>query len=75
MLSDARHSPQGVIGNDVAGVGHATSSSITDQLTRQHRMTLDEAYLILNAKREEPSEQILKACFFCAISALRLDVK
>jgi import inner membrane translocase subunit TIM16 len=33
---------------------------MTDQLTRQHRMTLDEAYLILNVKRGEPTEQILK---------------
>lgn len=48
------------MGNDAAGVGHANSGSATDQLTRQHRMTLDEAQLILNVKRETPMEQIMK---------------
>jgi import inner membrane translocase subunit TIM16 len=33
---------------------------LTDKLTREHRMTLDEAHLILNTKREEGIEQILK---------------
>ncbi|KAJ3823120.1 hypothetical protein F5880DRAFT_570544 [Lentinula raphanica] len=49
----------GSVGNDVAGVGHASSGSITDQLTRQHRMTLDEAHLILNVKHEQGLETIL----------------
>jgi len=57
---DARHTPQGMLGNDVTGVGHATSGSITDQLTRQHRMTLDEARLILNVKRGDSIDIILK---------------
>ena len=48
------------MGSDAAGVGHATSSSPTDQLTRQHRMTLDEAQLILNVKRGAEIQQILK---------------
>ena len=47
-------------GGDVAGLKNATSQSITDQLTRQHRMTLDEAELILNVKREAEMEQVLK---------------
>ncbi|KAG6917426.1 hypothetical protein DXG01_002512 [Tephrocybe rancida] len=51
---------KGALGGDVAGVGTATSGSATDQLTRQHRMTLDEANLILNVKREDSIEQILK---------------
>lgn len=59
---DAKHSPQGALGGDVAGVGNATSGSMTDQLTRQHRMTLDEAHLILNVKRGEELEVILKVC-------------
>ncbi|KAG6816972.1 hypothetical protein H0H87_001287 [Tephrocybe sp. NHM501043] len=59
-VKNAKHSPQGALGGDVAGVGTATSGSATDQLTRQHRMTLDEANLILNAKREDSMEQILK---------------
>ncbi|TCD61703.1 hypothetical protein EIP91_008033 [Steccherinum ochraceum] len=47
-------------GSDVAGIRNATSGSITDKLTREHRMTLDEAHLILNTKKEEPLESILQ---------------
>ncbi|KAH9485352.1 Mitochondrial import inner membrane translocase subunit tim16 [Psilocybe cubensis] len=57
---NARSSPAAAMGNDSAGVGHATSGSPTDQLTRQHRMTLDEAQLILNVKRGDDMKQILK---------------
>ncbi|KAA1471755.1 hypothetical protein DENSPDRAFT_837816 [Dentipellis sp. KUC8613] len=57
---NARHRPQGAIGSDVAGVGNATSGSLTDKLTREHRMTLDEAHLILNLKREDAMEQVLR---------------
>jgi import inner membrane translocase subunit TIM16 len=46
--------------SDVAGVSNATSGSITDKLTRDHRMTLDEAHLILNLKAGETIEQVLK---------------
>ncbi|KAF8894142.1 Pam16-domain-containing protein [Infundibulicybe gibba] len=59
-VKNAKQSPQAALGNDVAGVGHATSGSMTDQITRQHRMTLDEAHLILNIKRGEEMEQVLK---------------
>ncbi|KAG5221340.1 protein phosphatase [Salix suchowensis] len=59
-LIDAKHAPQNAIGADVAGVSNATSGTITDQLTRQHRMTLDEAHLILNIKRGESMENVLK---------------
>jgi len=52
--------PAHAVGGDVAGVGNASSGSITDQLTRQHRMTLDEAHLILNVKRGEEMENILQ---------------
>jgi len=48
------------MGNDAAGVGHANSGSPTDQLTRRHRMTLDEAQLILNVKKGDEIEKILK---------------
>ncbi|KAK7035525.1 mitochondrial import inner membrane translocase subunit TIM16 [Paramarasmius palmivorus] len=59
-VKNAKHSPQGAIaGGDVAGVANATTGSMTDQLTRQHRMTLDEAHLILNVKRGEEMEKIL----------------
>lgn len=60
--ADAKHRPQGAIGSDVAGVGNATTGSVTDKLTREHRMTLDEAHLILNAKREDSLEHILRVC-------------
>ena len=58
--ADAKHRPDGSIGGDVAGVGNAKSGSLTDRLTRDHRMTLDEAHLILNVKRNEAMEQIMR---------------
>ncbi|CAK5281482.1 unnamed protein product [Mycena citricolor] len=57
---NARHSPQGGMGGDASGVGNAVSGSRTDQLTRQHRMTLDEAHLILNVKQGEELTKILE---------------
>ncbi|TFK53675.1 hypothetical protein OE88DRAFT_1269780 [Heliocybe sulcata] len=58
-VKNAKHRPQGAIGGvDAAGVGNATSGSITDRLTRDHRMTLDEAQLILNVKRGETMEAV-----------------
>ena len=56
--ADAKHRPQGAI--EVAGVGNATTGSVTDQLTRELRMTLDEAHSILNAKRGDYLEHILR---------------
>lgn len=58
-FTDAKHRPQGAIG-EVEGVGNATTGSVTDKLTREHRMTLDEAHLILNTKRGEAVERILQ---------------
>ncbi|KAF9263440.1 protein transporter [Marasmius fiardii PR-910] len=59
-VKNAKHRPAGAIaGSDVAGVSNASSGSMTDQLTRQLRMTLDEAHLILNAKRGEELEKVL----------------
>lgn len=54
---DAKSRPE-ALGSDVMGVGKATSGSITDKLTRDHRLTLDEAHMILNTKKEDPLEQI-----------------
>ncbi|KAG6336625.1 hypothetical protein ID866_2464, partial [Astraeus odoratus] len=59
-VKNAKHSPQGGIASDITGVRNATSTSITDKLTRDHRMTLDEAHLILNIRRGEATEEILK---------------
>lgn len=70
--SDARHSPQGMLGSDIAGLKDANSSSITDQLTRQHRMTLDEAHLILNVKRGESLEAVQKVRLIIDIVSLQM---
>ncbi|KAF9531586.1 Pam16-domain-containing protein [Crepidotus variabilis] len=59
-VKNAKSAPQAAMGTDAAGVGHASSGSPTDQLTRQHRMTLDEAQLILNTKREGTLETVMK---------------
>ncbi|PFH46383.1 hypothetical protein AMATHDRAFT_77694 [Amanita thiersii Skay4041] len=59
-VKNVKHRPHGVAGNEVAGMAHATSDSLTDQLTRQHRMTLEEAQLILNVRRSDHLEQIHK---------------
>lgn len=60
LFPDAKHRPEG-LSSDVGGIRNATSGSATDKLTREHRMTLDEAHLILNAKRGETTENIMKA--------------
>ncbi len=54
---DAKYRP---VDANQAGLGNATSGSITDTLTRDHRMTLDEAHLILNVKKGEAMEKILQ---------------
>ncbi|KAI0046082.1 protein transporter [Auriscalpium vulgare] len=59
-VKNAKHRPDGVIGSDVAGVRNATTGSATDKLTREHRMTLDEAHLILNLKRGEELERVVQ---------------
>ncbi|KAH9942445.1 uncharacterized protein BXZ73DRAFT_88018 [Epithele typhae] len=60
-LADAKYRPPGASGGDVAGVGHATSGSLTDKLTREMRMTADEARLILNVKKEDSAEKVLQS--------------
>ncbi|KAG8214034.1 hypothetical protein J3R82DRAFT_10790 [Butyriboletus roseoflavus] len=59
-VQNAKHRPE-ALSADVGGVRNATSGSATDKLTREHRMTLDEAHLILNVKRGEAMENIMKA--------------
>ncbi|KAF8493625.1 hypothetical protein JB92DRAFT_2998364 [Gautieria morchelliformis] len=58
-VRNAKHRPVGGA-SEVAGVSNATTGSITDKLTREHRMTLDEAHLILNLKRGEAMEEVVK---------------
>ncbi|CEL60917.1 Mitochondrial import inner membrane translocase subunit tim-16 OS=Neurospora crassa (strain ATCC 24698 / 74-OR23-1A / CBS 708,71 / DSM 1257 / FGSC 987) GN=pam-16 PE=3 SV=1 [Rhizoctonia solani AG-1 IB] len=57
---NAKHRPAGGVEGEAAGIGNATSGSVTDRLTRDHRMTVDEAQLILNVKRDAPLEEIVK---------------
>ncbi|CUA66841.1 hypothetical protein RSOLAG22IIIB_00290 [Rhizoctonia solani] len=57
---NARHRPAGGVEGEAAGLGNATSGSLTDKLTREHKMTIDEAQLILNVKRDAPLEEIVK---------------
>jgi hypothetical protein len=62
---------------EAAGLGNATSSSLTDRLTREHKMTVDEAQLILNVKRDASLEDIVKVsilwlCYWLG-RFLRLD--
>lgn len=58
----------------MAGVGNASSGSMTDQLTRQHRMTLDEAHLILNVKRGEEMDNVLKVMSFQLVIILSSEL-
>ena len=67
---DAKHHPE-ALGADVGGVRNATSGSVTDKLTREHRMTLDEAHLILNVKRGEAMESIIKASRYLVVCKRR----
>ncbi|KAI0699573.1 hypothetical protein BC835DRAFT_539843 [Cytidiella melzeri] len=57
---NAKHRPEAGMGGDVSGIRTATSGSLTDRLTREHRMTLDEARLILNVKKEDAPEKIIQ---------------
>ncbi|KAF7971623.1 hypothetical protein HWV62_20732 [Athelia sp. TMB] len=57
-VKNAKAAPASAVGSDVAGVRHATTGSPTDKLTREHRMTLDEAHLILNTKPDSTIESI-----------------
>lgn len=74
LSKDAKAGPQGSVGADAAGVGHAKSGSMTDQLTRQHRMTLDEAHLILNTKRDAELEKVLQVSCSTLLQGLQLTV-
>ncbi|KZT57744.1 hypothetical protein CALCODRAFT_405085, partial [Calocera cornea HHB12733] len=59
-VKNAKYTPSNAIGGDVAGVSGATSGSVTDVLTRQHRMTLDEAHLILNTRKADTLPVVLQ---------------
>ncbi|KAF8342197.1 Pam16-domain-containing protein [Cantharellus anzutake] len=72
-IKNAKYRPAEV--NQATGIGNATSGSITDTLSRDHRMTLDEAHLILNLKKGESMEKVLQNYehLFKANSAPQID--
>jgi import inner membrane translocase subunit TIM16 len=55
---DTKSRPE-ALSSDGVDVGKATSGSLTDKLTWEHRLTLDEAHLILNTKKEDSLERVL----------------
>ncbi|EJU04274.1 hypothetical protein DACRYDRAFT_20854 [Dacryopinax primogenitus] len=59
-MKNAQYRPASILGNEVAGVAGANTGSATDVLTRQHRMTLDEAHLILNTKKGDVMPSVLQ---------------
>lgn len=60
-----------------AGGNATTGNSLTDGLSRLHRMTLDEAKLILNLKQatEAEKEQLVKVCCFMILMMTRADIR
>ena len=58
LYIDTKQRPE-ALGSDAVGVGKATSSSLTDKLTPEHQLTLEEAHLILNTKKEDSPEQTM----------------
>jgi hypothetical protein len=67
---DAKATPQAA--SDAAGIGEARSGSLTDRLTREHKMTLHEAQLILNVKAGENLEGVLKVRGFLLLQVQTL---
>ncbi|KZT40524.1 hypothetical protein SISSUDRAFT_963073, partial [Sistotremastrum suecicum HHB10207 ss-3] len=59
-VKNAKYRPQGGGAGDAQGVGNATTGSVTDKLTREHLLTLDEAHLILNLKKGDTAETMLR---------------
>ncbi|CAG7850651.1 SubName: Full=Uncharacterized protein {ECO:0000313/EMBL:CCA68322.1} [Serendipita indica DSM 11827] len=57
---NAQHRPVLAAGGEAAGVQNATSMSLTDKLTREHKMTADEARMILNVGKDEGIEAMMK---------------
>src|SRR5258706_4840845 len=51
-FADAKHRPS-IASSDAVGVNNATSQSLTDRLTREHRMIPDEERRILNVRPQD----------------------
>jgi hypothetical protein len=68
-FADAKHRPA-VASSDAVGVHNATSQSLTDRLTREHRMTLDEARMILNVRPQGDIDMIFQVRLFMQFSSL-----
>lgn len=58
IYPDFKHKPDGAPSNAPIGTGGSKS-----QITNQLNMSLDEAHLILNVKKEDPLEVIEKVSY------------
>lgn len=68
-FADAKHRPT-IASSDAVGVNNATSQSLTDRLTREHRMTLDEARMILNVRSQDNMDIIAQVRYFIPYSSI-----
>ena len=65
-FADAKHRPA-IASSDAVGVNNATSQSLTDRLTREHRMTLDEARMILNVRPQDSIDIIAQVRLYAIL--------
>jgi import inner membrane translocase subunit TIM16 len=68
-FADAKHRPA-IASSDAVGVNNATSQSLTDRLTREHRMTLDEARMVLNVRPQDNMNIIAQVRLSMLLSSL-----
>ena len=67
--ADAKHRPA-LASSDAVGLDNATSQSLTDRLTREHRMTPDEARMILNIRPQDNMDIIAQVSLSMPRSSL-----
>lgn len=68
-FADAKHRPA-LTSSDAVGVNNATSQSLTDRLTREHRMTVDEARMILNVRPLDSVDIIAQVRYSMSFSSI-----
>ena len=61
--SDAQHRPESAASSTAFNGQSKDAKSPGNQITNSLRMTMEEACLILNVKKEEPLDVIEKVCF------------
>lgn len=62
MFLDAKYRPEGADNTEQAGGAAGGAGNSTQKLTSDLKMTMDEACLILNVKKDSPMETVLKVC-------------